>query len=230
MKKFTSLLIALLVVLSLAAPVLAADASIKYTGHSVFDFAPGSPYHATDLFVNFKGVMPGDVLTQKITVSNTARCCDYIKIYLQAIPHEDQIPHGDDNPLSPEVAKEETIASMEDFLAQLKLTVMQGSTVIYSGPADKMDEMNRHYLGTLNRNKSTTLELTLEVSPLMDNRYAFREGEIDWVITIEEYDYKSSNPKSGDHMQKYMLPALLTMAVSGGLLILLVAKRRRNRK
>ncbi len=223
MKKLISVLAALLVLLSLAVPALAADSVVDYYGHGLFDFAPGSDYTDTDLFDNFKGVMPGDTLTETVTITNTARCCDYIKVYLQAIPHNDQ------NPLSASVAAGETIESMENFLSQLTLTVTNGRTTIYSGPANAMDEMTRRVsLGSLSRNKEVELDLTLTVPLEMNNDYAFREGEIDWKFTIEEYDSDSDIPKTGDHMAQYLLPCLIVMALSAAALLLLILKRKKK--
>ena len=74
-----SLLLILLAVACLAAPVLAAASTITYEGADTgFDFQPGSDYTATDLFQNFKNVMPGDVLTEEITFRNAATDSDFV--------------------------------------------------------------------------------------------------------------------------------------------------------
>ncbi len=225
MRRISSLLLLAVMVLSLAVPALAAGSVVEYYGHKLFDIEPGSVWTDTDLFDGFKGVMPGDTLTETVTIENTASCCDYIRVYLQAIPHDDS------NPLSATVAAEETIASMEDFLSQLTLTVKQGLTTIYTGPASDMDQMKRVSLGKISRNKSAALSLALEVPLEMSNDYAKRVGEIDWKFTIEEYDNSSDIPKTGDHMAQYLLPCLIAMGVSAAvLLFLLVMKRKKGKK
>ena len=70
---------------------LAADSSLIFRDvDRGFDVQPGSEYHTTDLFDGFKDVMPGDDLTEEITITNEARDCDYIKLYLRMIPHDEQ--------------------------------------------------------------------------------------------------------------------------------------------
>lgn len=61
-----SFLLILAVVLSLCVGAFAADATVSYEGNAKkYIFAPGSDQSPTDLFPDFKGVMPGDRLTQK---------------------------------------------------------------------------------------------------------------------------------------------------------------------
>ena len=66
-----SLLLAAVTALSLSGTAFAADPAITFDGFSQgFDFQPGSEYTETDLFGNFKDVMPGDVRTETITFTN----------------------------------------------------------------------------------------------------------------------------------------------------------------
>ena len=62
MKRILSKISILLVAMVLATgAVFAADGSVTYEGGAEeFVFLPGSEYTETDLFDNFKGVMPGD--------------------------------------------------------------------------------------------------------------------------------------------------------------------------
>ena len=73
MKKIVVLLMTALLLLSFAVTSFAADGKVTYSGNAGdFVFEPGSDQSLTDLFPNFKDVMPGDSLTQKITVKNDA--------------------------------------------------------------------------------------------------------------------------------------------------------------
>ena len=223
MKHVTSLVLALILVLSLSVTAFAATSSVEYSGHNIFGFAPGSEFTKTDLFDNFKGVMPGDTLTETITVSNTARCCDFIKIYLRAVPHDGE------NPLSPKVAQSETVASMSDFLNQLTMTVTQDGKTIFSGKANELDGLKKNVLlGTLRRNKSVTLDVTLTVPADLGNEYANRVGEVDWLFTVEEYDAaRPDTPKTGDEPNIIPYVALLAMGLAG-MFFLLVTKRKKQ--
>ena len=126
MKKLFSVLLTMAVVLSFSVTAFAGDATVNYTGkQDLFHFQPGSSYTDTDLFSNFKGVMPGDSLNQKIILTNTASDCDYIKIYLKAVPHDETA-----NPLSRNVAAAgETTESMTQFLKMLKLSLVRLLTI-----------------------------------------------------------------------------------------------------
>ena len=73
MKRWIALLCALSLFWLSAATVSAAEGNVTYSGNAgSFIFAPGSDYSPTDLFPNFKDVMPGDSITQPITVINNA--------------------------------------------------------------------------------------------------------------------------------------------------------------
>ena len=71
MKKIMSILLSLLVLCGMAlAEEAASGASVTYEGRAEkFVFLPGSELSDSDLFENFKGVLPGDVLTQQIRVA-----------------------------------------------------------------------------------------------------------------------------------------------------------------
>lgn len=97
-----------------------------------FKFAPGSEYTATDLFQNFKDMMPGDSRTEVILFRNEAKDCDYVNLYLRAVAHD---PEG--NPLSPALTEAgETEKSANAFLAELTLEIRIGENLVYRGPAN----------------------------------------------------------------------------------------------
>lgn len=189
MKYLSAVLMALIIVLSiLPGTALAADGTVTITDGEgdYIEFAPGTTYSDTSLFPNFEGVMPGDTIDEKITVTNNATDCDYVKVYVTAKPHDEQ-----ENPLQPAVKGEgenqETVASMEDFLKKLSMTVKKGDETLYSGdPVGSPG--NNVYLGTLNPGDSVVLNVQLSVPIDLGNEYADRRGEVDWVFTVEKYN------------------------------------------
>ena len=205
-KIFSFLLIAMMLFTNVA---FAADASITYEGGAEkYVFLPGSEYTETDLFDNFKGVMPGDEIEQKITVTNKQGACDYVKIYMRAVPHDDTA-----NPLSEDVAASETVATMEDFLHQLSLTVVkEDGTVIFKGTAEELDGLAENVLlGTFEKGESTVLTAKLSVPIELGNKYANRVGEVDWVFVAEELNNPEA-PETGDTTNITLYVGLLVAA------------------
>ena len=84
-------------VTAFAAGEVTFDASAKE-----FVFAPGGKDSPTDLFENFKDVMPGDSITQKILIKNDVEKEVKIKLYLRSTGAQE---------------------GSEAFLSQMKLTV-----------------------------------------------------------------------------------------------------------
>ena len=173
----------------LATTGLAVDATITYQGvKNGFDLGTGSEYTDTDLFNNFKGVMPGDRLTQTIRVKNDARDCDYIKLYIRAETHDEQ-----DNPLSQNGSKKgQTPVEMAEFLSKLHMKVYHKSKVIYEASPEQLDGLEKNvFLGNLFSGQNTELTVELDVPIDLDNRYANRVGEVDWVFTAEAFNTPS---------------------------------------
>ena len=183
-KAITSLVLMLLVVMSMSVTAFAASPSITFEGFSKgFDFQPGSEYTETDLFGNFKNVMPGDTVTETITFTNSATDCDFVNLYMRAEAHDET-----DNPLSPKVAETETVATMSDFLSKLSMKVWNGTELIYEASPDELDGLRTNkLLGTFRTGETATLKVELTVPADLGNEYANRVGEVDWIFHVEAY-------------------------------------------
>ena len=202
MKKITSLLLVLLMVMAMAVNAFAAesvdiDGSVTYEGKAnQFIFEPGSEYSPTDLFTNFKGVMPGDSLVEHITVTNAKTTGMKVKIYMRALG-----------------AQEGT----DEFLSQMTLTVKKNAdAVLFEAPANETAQLTDWVLlGTVAAGGQANLEVTLNVPIEMGNEYANQIGYLDWQFKVEEIP---ETPKTGDDSNMMLYGALALCS-----LVLLVA-------
>ena len=225
-KTIASLVMMLVLLLGIGAPAYA-DGTVSYKGGAEkFVFLPGSGYTDTDLFDGFKGVMPGDTLTQTVEVRNRFLGTGSVKIYLRAVAHDEQT-----NPLSPNVAAAgENVASMSDFLSKLYMEVWQGGTRIYTGTPDQLDGLkNNVLLASVPRFGSVTLTVKLQVPKELGNEYANRVGEVDWVFTAEELD-PQGNPKTGDtsNLILWIVVMVLCLAAIAVVAFLVLKKKKQN--
>ena len=149
MKRLLSFLLVLLLVGTMAVPAGAAEGKVTYSGNSgEFIFEPGSEESPTDLFPNFKDVMPGDSLDQWILIRNKADREVKVKIYIRALgAHEDS----------------------KEFLSQLGLRVEQiGSYDLFDAAADETAQLTDWVcLGTLYSGGEIELNVVLDV-PVID--------------------------------------------------------------
>ena len=226
LKTIASLVMMLVLLLGIGAPAYA-DGTVSYKGGAEkFVFLPGSGYTDTDLFDGFKGVMPGDTLTQTIEVRNRFLGTGSVKIYLRAVAHDEQT-----NPLSKEVAATgETVATMSDFLSKLYMEVWQGSERIFTGSPNELDGLkNNVLLANVPRGKSVTLTVVLGVPTTMGNDYANRVGEVDWVFTAEELD-PQGNPKTGDtsNLTLWIVVMVVCLAAIAVVAFLVLKKKKQN--
>ena len=206
-RRIASLLLALLMTLALTVNVFAdeEDGSVIYEGLSKqFIFAPGSEYSPPDLFTNFKGVMPGDSLTEQITLSNAESTEYKVQVYMRALG-----------------AQEGT----DEFLSQMTLTVKKnGESDLFEAPANETAQLTEWVsLGTLAPGGEMTLDVTLNVPIEMGNDFAQQIGYLDWQFKIEEIPV----PETGDDMNIGLYCGVA--AVSLLVLVALVVVYRRKR-
>ena len=88
-KLSAALLLIVLLLLNQSVLMCAAESTLTYRGFAQgFDIQPGSGYSETDLFDDFKDVMPGDTLLETVTVKNESSDNDFIRVYLRAVLFE----------------------------------------------------------------------------------------------------------------------------------------------
>lgn len=253
MKKLSRIVSALVLSAALSlgvgAAAFAADSSVTFKDHEeVFVFLDGSEYTETDLFDNFKNVMPGDNLCQTVEVSN-----DYsrkVNVYLRVLPHDEaanppvhvgdvaDTPAGDasagDAAAGDAAAGESAdapapagdVAAMQDFLAQLTMTITWNGQVIYQASPDQAGALAQNVLlGEFAPGESRDLIVELNVPITMGDEYMNRSGEVDWVFVVEELDSKMS--QTGDGIPVF---ALAGVVVVSALLVIVLAVMRRARK
>ena len=216
MKKIIALLFTVVLLLSSTVTVFAADGKVTYSGNAGnFVFEPGSDHSLTDLFPNFKGVMPGDTLTQKITVKNDADNKVKVKIYIRSLgAHEDSV----------------------EFLSQLGLKVAKSEdnemAYMFDAAANETAQLTDWvYLGTLYSGGEVNLDVTLNVPTSLDNEYQSKIGYLDWEFMIEEFPIEEGDPKppqTGDNSNMGLWLAL--MLCSGAMLIILLFWRKKDKE
>lgn len=213
MKRFASLLFALILVFSLGITAYAAG-SVSYDANAnKFILAPGTSHSPTSLFANFQNVMPGDTLTEQIQIKNATSNNVKIKVYIRS--------QGAQN-------------NTDDFLSQLTLTVKQkDDSILFAAPADETAQLaDWVYLGTVYSGGNITLDVTLEVPKTLGNDYQNTVGYIDWEFKVEELPVESSDPtppKTGDTSNIVMYVYLMGLSLMALILLLVIRKFIRNK-
>ena len=214
MKRVFSFLLCLTLTLTLFLPASAEDGKVTYSGNAgSFIFEPGGMDSPTDLFPNFKGVMPGDTLTQKITVKNNADRKVKVNIYLRALG-----------------ADEESV----EFLSQLSLTVKKSDdnemAYMFDAASSETAQLTEWVcLGTLYSGGEVNLEAELSVPKELPDEFQDKIGKLDWEFMVEEFPVESGDPKppTGDSANPVLW---ISLAAGSAVLIILMLLWRKKKK
>ncbi len=210
MQKIFVLIGVITLMMSMTVDVLAAG-TVTFDGDSKkFIFEPGSEYSPTDLFTDFKDVMPGDGITQKVYIKNDVSNDVKIKLYIRSLGAQE---------------------GSNDFLSKLNLKVSQeGSSNLFDAPADQTAQLTEWvYLGTFYSGAEISLNVTLDVPIDLGNEYQEAVGYLDWQFKVEELPIDPDDPKppkTGDTTNMHLYIALAS--VVGLVLVLLVVYKRRK--
>ena len=210
MRKALILFTILAVLLSVASSVSAAGTVIYDGTAQKFIFEPGSNHSPTDLFSDFKNVMPGDSLTQQIFIRNDRSNEVKIKLYIRS-----------------QGAQQGTDA----FLSQM--TVKQdGDSIMFAAPANETAQLTDWvYLGTIYSGGEITLDVTLDVPITMGNEFQEQIGFVDWQFKVEELPVEPTDPtppQTGDNFSLPLYIGLMAFSLTGLIVLLLTKKRKAN--
>lgn len=210
-KRLFALLTAALLLTVTVVPAMA-EGGVTYDGNAKkFVFEPGSEYSPTDLFTDFKNMMPGDSITQKIFIKNDVSNDVKIKLYIRSSGASE---------------------GSEDFLSKLKLTVSQdGSSKLFDAPANETAQLTDWvYLGTFYSGAEIDLNVTVSVPAELSNEYQDAVGHLEWQFKAEELPIEPDDPKPPQTGDRTSLPLYITTASLSGLvlvfLIVLVSRRK----
>lgn len=203
MKKTLILITTIILVFVMTISASAAEGNVTYSGNAgEFIFQPGSKYSLTDLFTNFKDVMPGDTLTETITIRNNAK--KNVKISMRSLgAHESSV----------------------DFLKQMNLYVEKmEDTPLFEAPADQTAQLTEwRILGIFAPGAEMDLKVGLQVPNTLDNNFKSQVGYLDWEFVVEETD---EGPKTGDGAN--YLPWIIGSLCSSVVVIFVLIKRRKD--
>lgn len=139
----------------------------------------------TDLFADFKHLLPGCARTQAIKVCNQSG--EAAEFFLRAEPAD----QGN--------IRAEKKAMVEKFLSEYAFVEIRlGSRVLYQGPVDGNLKENQYTmkrdirLGALAPGAAGNLTATLSLSPEMGNEFQKLAGKVNWVFTAAGYDMESA--------------------------------------
>lgn len=178
-----------------------------------------------DFFTNLGTAMPGDVLTDTITLSNTTD--DPAELLFRT---------------SVKGRSEEMRAMLKD----VKLTVAMGNEILYRGNLESAGLEKNRSLGRFASGQTGNMKFRLEIPTEWDNRMAQKSADVTWIFTVNEKvkevvpdteetsgkkeysgrttvakdveDRKKAHVKTGDLSSPGFLFALLI--ASGGLLLM----------
>ena len=217
MKKMYNFIIVVLlcvVLVAFGAVPASATGTVTYNGNAEkFIFEPGSKYSPTDLFTEYKNVMPGATLKQEVLIKNDISNDVKIKLYMRA--------------LGPTPGTEEYVSEEfnNEFLSKLNLSVsVRDGEELFNAPANETAGLTDWvYLGTFYSGAEVYLDVLLTVPLSLGNEYQSAIGFLDWQFKVEEFPKDPNDPteETGDYntVAIFGVTACLSIAVIAFLVV-----------
>ena len=235
-KKIFSLMMSVVMLAGFAAEAAARGKVMYVSNANEFILEAGSEYSETDLFTNFKNVMPGDVLEDTIEVQNKKSSKHKIRFYVRAIGPTEGVTDGTLVGVDDDGNEYDVKTVNQALLDELKITAVAKDERVFINEQEVSDIVNEDgtwfYIGTLYSRKSTELKLTLNVPIELGNDFQDVAGYVDWQFMVEEIPIPDDDPyipDTGDHTNTALYAALF-----GGCALALIAvillKKKKNEK
>ena len=225
-KRLFSLVLAMVMMTGFALSSSAAGL-VTYEGEAEkFIFTPGTEYSPTDLFTDFKNLMPGDSISQTVRVVNNGKAGYTTKIYLKALGPTDVangtiLGNGNDT----DGMTDKPV--YQKLLSQLNLKVVKvdGDEKLFDATAEKTDGLTDWVLlGSLRKGGEVDLTVSLEVPVEMGNEFQDVAGALDWAFKIEEIP-DPSVPDTGDNTNVMLYGGMFGAAVVMLAVVIILKKK-----
>ena len=239
-KRLFSLMLTAVMMLGMAISGYAAGVVTFEANEQKFDFAPGSVYSPSDLFTDFKNLMPGDSITQSVRVKNNGKDGYTTNIYIRALGATPDKVIKEATDTAGEVKFEDgkelngtgkTVN--QKLLSQLKLNVVvkKDSKKLFDATADKTDGLTDWVLlGSLRKGGEVDLDVTVTVPvELTGEDMENVAAGIDWQFKVEEIpDPAPVVPDTGDNTGVMLYGAMFGMAALALFAIIVLKKRTKE--
>lgn len=202
------------VILSSSFPTdTSAQGLVSFTGNAEhYVYTPGTEHSPTDLFTDFKDLMPGDSVSQKILIKSEVSRKKKVNVYLRSLG-----------------GREED----KELLSQMTLTVEQvgGNKLFKASAYEKAQLEDWVFLGTVYSGGDIVLDLTLNVPIELGDEHQNSLSHVDWQFRVDEFEISPDDPlppPTGDSSNMPLWIILLT--VSAIILFIVLLRRRRKAK
>lgn len=161
---------------------------------------------ASDLFQNFKGLMPSMKVDQLINLKNKNARTVNLYLKMEAV----------DEVIKKKASDGDSINLLKALNLKLTLKKPNGqTTVFYDGKAYNSTGGNKIFLGTYAQGSTGSITATVSVPKELGNDYQGLDCKVKWVFSCEEVVYTSSGTTS--YSSDYIpTTATVTMPNTGG--------------